>query len=294
MQCFHPVQAFRCLDGAVVFQERSGRDTVETLQLRCGRCVGCRLERSRQWAVRCIHEAALHEDNCFITLTYDEFHVAPSLVYRDFQLFMKRLRKRAPGVRFFMCGEYGDEGGRPHFHACLFGYRFPDQVFFMESGAGSRVYTSALLSRLWPLGFTSIGDVTFESAAYVARYVMKKITGDAAAEHYKRVDEDTGEVVDIVPEFCHMSLKPGIGAGWFDKFHTDVYPRGYCVVNGVRVSPPKYYDRRYKRFDDDGFADLSMRRDQLARSKYLDNTDERLVVKEVVAEATVSFLKRGL
>lgn len=278
----------------MVFQERAGRDTVESLQLRCGRCVGCRLERSRQWAVRCIHEASLHEDNCFITLTYDEFHVAPSLVYRDFQLFMKRLRKRAPGVRFFMCGEYGDEGGRPHFHACLFGFRFPDQVFFMESGAGSRVYTSAVLSRLWPFGFTSIGDVTFESAAYVARYVMKKITGDAAAEHYKRVDEDTGELVDCVPEFCHMSLKPGIGAGWFDKFHKDVYPRGFCVVNGVRVSPPKYYDRRYKRMDDDGFADLTMRRDQLARSKYLDNTDERLVVKEVVAEATVSFLKRGL
>ncbi len=198
------------------------------IQLPCGQCSGCRLERSRSWAVRCVHEASLHDENCFITLTFNNHYLDPigSLDKRTFQLFMKRLRKEiAPGkVRFFHCGEYGSKMKRPHHHACLFGFDFPDKWLF-DTREGVDLYRSPMLERLWPFGFSTIGEVTFESAAYVARYISKKINGELAPAHYARVDHKTGEMFSILPEYITMSLRPGIAGAWFDKFEGDVFPR---------------------------------------------------------------------
>ena len=141
--------AVRFSDGSVKFVSRNKAGVEGTLELPCGQCIGCRLERSRQWAMRCLHEASLHDFNAFITLTYSDSNLPPggSLHYTDFQLFMKRLRKRAGmPVRFYCGGEYGESGTvRPHFHACLFGYDFPDKVFYKKTGSGERIYTSKLL-----------------------------------------------------------------------------------------------------------------------------------------------------
>lgn len=286
MPCFSPIKAFRDSSGALFFWHKAGTD--ESLLIPCGQCVGCRLERSRQWAVRCMNEASMHAENCFITLTYKD---APSsLNYRDFQLFMKRLRKHFPRVRFYMCGEYGEKGDRPHFHACLFGMNFPDRVKF-----GRSLYRSALLEKLWPHGYSSIGEVTFESAAYVARYIMKKVTGDDAIEHYAYgVDPDTGEVLTRTPEFCHMSLKPGIGAKWLEKYVTDVYPTGAMVVRGVESSPPRYYDKLFRRIDRKEFDYMkSDRAANVTPERHAENSDSRLVVRKAVCEARVSRLKRN-
>lgn len=308
MPCYKPIQAFQCVDGSIVFSELRRFDVSRSLQLPCGQCVGCRLERSRQWAVRCMHEASLYDRNCFITLTYSPEHLPAdgSLRYADFQLFMKRLRKRFKGhrevpgsaeprpIRFYMCGEYGETFGRPHYHACLFNFDFEDKVHLMRTKSGSRVFRSKALEELWPFGFSSIGAVNFESAAYVARYVMKKITGDAAKSHYERVDPDTGEISQLIPEFNKMSLKPGIGGAWFDKYSSDVYPRDYVVVNGRKVKPPRYYD---KLFADDypvEFEGIQYSRYLDALSRVSDNTSERLAVKEKVAIASVSRLSRSL
>lgn len=296
MACFKPLQAYQGDDGVVCFSELRSHGSARSLQLSCGQCVGCRLERSRQWAVRCMHEAQMHEQNCFVTLTYDEAHLPRylSLRYRDFQLFMKRLRKvvGAAGVRFFMCGEYGGEHARPHFHACLFGFGFVDKYFFRNSVDSCRLYRSALLERLWPFGFSTIGEVTFESAAYVARYVMKKVTGDAGLKHYSSVDQSTGEVIKRCPEFCHMSLKPGIGRAWLDRFWSDVFPSGKVVVNGVESNSPRYYDRVFRRVDSDGGAVLDMDRGLSARAGFADRSDDRLAVRELVANARVNRFKR--
>jgi len=230
-----------------------------------------------------MHEASMHDENCFITLTYkdDPF----DLNYRDFQLFMKRLRKIAPGVRFYMCGEYGEEFSRPHFHACLFGYNFPDRVRF-----GRSLFRSAILERLWPHGFSSIGAVTFESAAYVARYILKKVTGDLSDEHYRFVIPDTGEVIVRTPEFCHMSLKPGIGTGWLNKYLSDIYPDGDMVVRGVKTRPPRYYDKVYKRIYPEEYA--YMKSERVASGFGSDNSEARLSDREVVAHARVRALRR--
>lgn len=193
MPCYKPLDAWRpdfsTGSKKLIFSYHPARCAGPTpdLQVPCGQCVGCRLERSRQWAVRCVHESQLHKENCFITLTYASEHLPPdsSLHYRDFQLFMKRLRKKFTGkkIRFYMCGEYGENFGRPHFHACLFGHNF-DDLKLWKTQNNIPLYRSKILEELWPFGHSSVGSVTFESAAYVARYIMKKVTGEAAELHY--------------------------------------------------------------------------------------------------------------
>lgn len=300
MPCYHPLQAYQAVDGTVIFTQLRRYDIVRSLQLPCGQCVGCRLERSRQWAMRCLHEASLYERNAFITLTYDQLHLPAGggLVYSDFQNFMKRLRKCiSPSlVRFYMCGEYGENFGRPHFHACLFGYDFPDKLHWKKTPSGCSIYRSSLLESLWPGGFSSIGDVTFESAAYVARYIMKKITGHLAEVSgcYEVVDPDTGEIHHRRPEFNKMSLKPGIGARWLEKWSTDVYPHDYVIINGKKVKPPKYYDKKYAQEHQLEFEDISFNRESAARLNFLDNSDARLLVKEIVTTSRLNSIPRKL
>lgn len=299
MPCYHPMPAVRMGDGSVKFISRSKRGVEASLELPCGQCIGCRLERSRQWAIRCMHEASLHESNAFVTLTYDDQNLphGGSLCYRDFQLFMKRLRKLVGKVTFYVGGEYGEELARPHFHACIFGYDFPDKVYFKKSSDGSKLYTSDLLGKLWPLGMSSTGSVTFASAAYIARYCVQKVNGQLAESHY-RVITDDGEIVDRVPEFNHMSLKPAVGKRWLEKFQTDVYPRDYVVVNGVRTKPPKYYDIIFERENPGVFSDLVAVRELDMSIAKLDNPDEffpeRMAVKETVQSARSNMLLRSL
>ena len=295
MACFHPLVAYRSADGSISFVDRGKGDQ---LLLSCGQCIGCRLERSRQWATRCVHEASLYDDNCFITLTYnnDNVPIDVGLNYSHFQLFMKRLRKRFPNdtIRFYMCGEYGENYGRPHYHACLFGFNFPDRVLHSRTGSGFFIYTSRILESLWSYGFSSVADFSFESAAYVARYVMKKITGQAAKRHYEVLDEMTGEIYNRSPEFCRMSLKPGIGAGWWDKFgQSDVVPRDKVVINGVEATVPRYYDKLLRRDNLLQYDDAKTRRALDNYSRRDDNTDARLSVKEQVVKARISKLHRS-
>lgn len=307
MACYHPLLAYKTASGEVVFCERRGYDVVRTLSLPCGQCIGCRLEKSRQWAMRCMHEASLYERNCFVTLTYNDesLPLRSSLDYPAFQKFMKRLRKvAAPSrPRFYMCGEYGAEPlkprfdldgkllGRPHYHACLFGVDFADKKYWRKSDSGARCYRSATLERLWPFGHSELGDVNFQSAAYVARYCVSKVTGHNAKAHYSRRDGDGTYLLE--PEFNHMSLKPGIGARWLEKFQTDVYPTDFVVVNGKECKPPKYYDRLFSSENPDVFEEIQFRRESDARLNFLDNTDERLAVKEIVARARLSQLERS-
>lgn len=229
-----------------------------------------------------MHEAQLHDHNSFVTLTYAD---APlSLEYGDFQVFMRRLRKARGYARFFCSGEYGDERGRPHFHAVLFGVRFEDGRYLGKSPGGFKLYESADLLSLWRLGHCSVGSVTFESAAYVARYVVKKVTGEAAAEHYggRR------------PEFAQMSRKPGIGSKWLEQYWSDVYPRGKVVVNGVEANPPRFYRKRFaERFPRAAEA-MSFEQQEEVQARVEDNTPVRVEAKRVVQLARLAMLKRKL
>lgn len=293
MACFRPVQAFRLADGSVSFSERGKVD--QLLQLPCGRCVGCRVARARAWSLRCVHEAQLHDRNCFVTLTYDDAHLPPfgSLRYRDFQLFMKRLRREFHGqeVRFFVCGEYGEGLKRPHYHACLFGVDFLDKrpvsIFGKKSG-----YRSATLARLWGLGHVHLGDLNVRSAGYAARYVLKKVTGPQAVEHYSVADSD-GVLGSLVPEFCRMSLRPGVGARWFDRFRDDLRS-DYVVHDGAKYSVPRYYDKLTKRLDPAALDRLKEERETRALPFKSEGHPSRLAARETVEVARLNTLKRSL
>lgn len=291
--CFHPLHAYQTDAGDIVFAER-GKIRRE-LTLPCGQCIGCRLERSRQWAVRCMHESQMHDNNSFVTLTYDDDHIPMdfSLNYRHFQLFMKRLRRKYGNVRFYMCGEYGDRTLRPHFHACLFGVRFEDCYPWRKSSSGFHLYRSPVLEALWSYGSVEVGDVTFESAAYVARYCIKKVTGPRADEHYEAVDGCTGEIYAREPEFTRMSLKPGIGATWYEKYKSEVFPLDRVVVRGVEAKPPRYYKLLLDSADDYMSDEVEAARELKAREVMSENTPDRLAVRERICKVRVSKLKRS-
>ena len=194
-----------------------------------------------------MHESEMHEENCFITLTFDQANLETrsnpqSLDVKEYQRFMKRLRKRyGKNIRFFHCGEYGDENKRPHYHAIIFGFDFKDKKSWSNRD-GNKLYISEALKELWPYGFSTIGEVTFQSAAYVARYIMKKHKGEGAEDHYTRWCPITGEGIPVDPEYCTMSRMPGIGRTWLEKYKADVYPHDYVVINNHKVKPPRYYD----------------------------------------------------
>lgn len=299
--CYHPLRGYyaqkvnpKTGKRPVVFSSKDGfYDT--PVSLPCGRCIGCRLERSRQWATRCVHEASLYPDNVFITLTFrdacplDGTKTDPtySLYKHHFQRFMKRLRKHFFGnqkgsVRYYHCGEYGDQFGRPHHHACLFNINFKDKTLWSIRD-GIRLYRSKVLEQLWPHGNSSIGDVTFESAAYVARYVVKKILGPTAEAHYN----------GKLPEFCTMSRRPGLGKDWLKKYTDDIFPKDFVIIRGKKSKVPKYYNHNYELTNPKDYASIRGNRVCVQRNNP-NNHYRRLQAAETIQEAQMNLLKRTL
>ncbi len=283
MPCFSPLDGYRSKTvnasgkRSIVFDVREGFHD-RPVSVPCGQCVGCRLEKSRQWAMRCVHEAALYDENCFITLTYDDdsLPAGGSLDKRAFPKFMKRLRKKFSDqrIRFYHAGEYGDRFGRPHYHALLFGFDFPDKYLWSSRG-DYPVWRSDVLTALWPFGQSEIGTVSFESAAYVARYCMKKVTGVKAAEYYSGVQ----------PEYSTMSRRPGIGKRWYDEFKSEVYGCDNVVISGKLVKPPRFYDGQYEAECPEAMAAI-----KAARRAAQDGDEQRssrLMVRREVFEANL-------
>lgn len=247
----------------------------------------------------------MHVDNSFITLTYDQEHLPStgSLIKKDFQDFMKRFRKAIEPIkiRYFMCGEYGEKFQRPHYHAIIFGYDFPDKTLW-KTNNGFKLYRSPFLENekdpeMWNKGHSLIGDVTFESAAYVARYITKKITGELALDHYINIDTATGEYTYRIPEYVGMSRgrKPdgGIGKRWYLKYKRDL-DKDYITIRGVKMRPPKYYDKLQE--EDEPFIHeqkILDRKEEMRTKDGKDNTTDRLRVREHLQIKKFQKLIRG-
>lgn len=325
MACFHPLKAFRIgtnpeTGKAVNKVVPYGTDHLElikgtwipvsgpnvsvladrivrdSLDIPCGKCVGCRLEYSRQWANRCMLELQYHKSAYFLTLTYaDEFvpvsyfgdpetgEAQPvlSLRKRDLQLFFKRLRKRFPDslIRYYACGEYGETTMRPHYHAIVYGLQLDDLVVNRRTKTGHILYNSQVLSDVWcligntgravldregkriSLGFVGVAEVTWESCAYTARYVMKKHIGD---------DSIFYELHNIEPEFVLMSRRPGIGRQYYDD-HPDMFHYDKISIStpkgGRSFYPPKYYERLYDIDFPDHMAEIKQARRNFAKAR---------------------------
>lgn len=290
MACVKPLQGFlveqngrkalRFSKAAAKFFYERGMKFSDQVAVPCGQCMPCRVDHSREWGVRCYHESTLYEENSFVTLTFDEESLRSmcpnrSLDKEHMRLFMMRLRKRkGDGIRVFYCGEYGGLNERPHYHLLLFNCGFFDKKPWMMKRSFT-YYRSAELESLWPYGISTIGEVSYVSSAYVARYCTKKIRGAGAKDHYG----------DRLPEFCQASLKPGIGSGWFDKFwRSDLFPRDECVVQSdkgsFRCKMPRYYDKKLELIDPGMYQAVKAKRIERALLHEDDNTAARLVDKE--------------
>jgi len=284
MACFHPTKAYLTAFGSVSFTQLARDQVVRDITLPCNQCIGCRLDRARDWSLRIGHECKLHQRNWFATLTYAPEHLPTngSLNYEHMQLFYKRARKRFGKFRHFTVGEYGEQLSRPHYHAILFGLELPDLKRW-GGKEGRETYVSQALIETWGQGHILLGTVTPQSANYVARYSLKKINGQLAEQHYGGKS----------PEFCHMSSKPGIGANWFQKYHSDVTTHDYVIRDGVKNPVPRYYDKLFKR--NGGELDVTkMGRQEKAALRTADNTPERLEARETVAKARSNLTKRYL
>lgn len=272
-------------EGNIILGTRFNKkgEEVHTFLLPCGRCIGCKLDKAKTWALRCMHEAKFHTESCWLTLTYDEQHLPQEngyskLVRSDLQKFIKRLRKAGCKFKYFGCGEYGDRTGRCHFHIILFGYRPTDLEVYKRSKEGFIMYNSAFLQKKWKNGFVVVADVSFDTAGYTARYSMKK--------QFKTKIVNPNE--EVYKPFLCMSTRPAIGKDWYNSFKDDVFPNDKIVFyrNGdpVITRPPRYYEKLLESENPALFAEIKSKRQENIKQ----NSYDRMYSAEKIKEHKMS------
>ncbi len=286
MTCYHPLTGHRQPDGKVKFTKhadsRSHRNAGDLqVTVPCGQCIGCRLSRSRVWATRCVHEAQFHKRNSFLTLTYDKEHLPDDggLNVKHWQLFAKQVRNKIGDFRFYHCGEYGGDQLRPHYHACIFGLDFSEDREICEMSGDYPLYKSKQLQECWKYGYVWIGDFSFETAAYVARYCMAKLTGERAIEYG-----------GLKPEYSTMSNRPGIGKAWYKKYGSQAHHMDSVFINGKDLPMPSYYDRLLEKDHPEVLERLKTARKE--KAKLEDQSSARLKDREKCAEDGIGFKPR--
>ena len=281
-------------------------------QIPCGHCMSCRLKYSKQWATRCVLESESWEENWFLTLTYNDEHHEISEEFtdkngytwtndgswngclnpKDLQKFNKDLREyyrthfNHIGIRFYGCGEYGSESGRDHFHEIMFNLPIKPSMlkYYKTTKDGNILYTCPEIEKIWGKGFVTIAHMNWSTAAYVARYVTKKWTGEASITHYG--------ILGQIPEFCRMSNRPGIGREYYEKHKEAIYKTDEILMKKfndktIVLKPPKYYDSIYDIEYPDDMEKIKARRqlaaEQAAKLKDYTTTlsrEEQLKVEE--------------
>jgi len=328
--CTSPIRGVRGLDGVVRLKKGIpdarlfGTGTRPELELPCGRCMDCKIRRASDWATRLAHEAAQHDRNCFLTLTFSDDGLAlrelrhgthpADLNLADWQLFAKRLRKELTsqqrrmekklgipkqpvlGFRFFQVGEYGDQGNRPHYHALIFGQDFTGEGETWKTELGFPAWNSRTIEKAWPYGLHQIQNMTPETIAYVSRYVQKKLYGHARERSLERLDLQTGEHVTVRPEFATMSRggrtkKGGIGKAWIDRYVNEVFPDDFVIVKGQKKPVPRYYSKLLEKTDEVLAEQVKREREEKAKKKSAHNTPERRAMRAKVTSGRVK-LKR--
>ena len=338
MACYHPLHAFEIgqnLSGKPKYQIESGtvlrvhpkighrlitdQWLTDFIEIPCGKCIGCRLDYSRQWANRCMLEAKNYKDNAFLTLTYEEQYLVknkgvdiktgeildvPTLIPQDLTKFMKDLRRfykyhyDIENIRFYACGEYGETYQRPHFHLICFNLPIFDKQYLFSNKIGDKIYISDTIKKIWGKGIISIGDVTWNSAAYVARYVMKKIKGPEAKDLYRLMGKE--------PEFVRMSRNHGIGYDYFQQNKESIYETDEIIITNKeglaqKIKPGKYYDRLYDLDSPEAMKAIKNLRKEAAQNamqlqleKTNKSKEEYLETKERNKIESIKALKRGV
>lgn len=311
MPCYHPIRGWLGRDGKFTTNsKKTWIDKREEVQIACGQCLGCKLEYSRQWAIRCQHEMRFHYENSFITLTYDDEHLPKKGVNKkDCQDFIKRLRYHVEndkdyqerlinyrardsnplveaGIRYFLSSEYGDKTLRPHYHAIIFGYTPNDLVLYNQGGSGCKVYLSQSLSEIWGKGNVLVGEsCNFETAAYIARYVVK---------NFEQKELMNGIFFKVFSKnFVLSSRRPALGYRYFEKNLEQLKRLDKVLIReGLRVNPARYYDRKMKELDSVAFDKIKDKRKSLIKEESESIFYHRMENKEQITEQKI-FKERG-
>ena len=263
-------------------------------EIPCGKCIECRLKYAKTWATRCMLEAREYEHNEMLTLTYDEEHVptntgidvktgeikqVQTLVKKDVQDFLKRLRKaiKSP-IRYFMCGEYGSQNGRPHYHLIMYNLNVEDKQRQGINKKGHETFTSATIEKIWGKGRIDLQPVTYESCEYVARYVLKKQKGAEAKETYS----DRGQI----PEYTCMSRKPGIAYKYYERKKETINETQKIWLQTKKtlkaVAPPRYFDKLLEKEDFEKLQEIKQKRKELAMFKEREQRIETPLSREEI------------
>ena len=293
---------------------------VKTIEIPCGKCIGCEMDKTKEWATRCVLESKLYPKQLcwFITLTYNDEYIPTTNVVdylrgtltrrmtlhkKDLQDFLKRLRRaweykyNWQGIRYFGCGEYGSTTFRPHYHICIYNLPIPDKEPLSRNFEMSRIWVSKEIEKIWGMGNIVIGQLTYESAAYTARYTLKKQNG---------LNKALYERLKIEPEFTIMSTHPGIGAGYYQMKKNTIYETDEIFVQNrkgdiIRQKPPNYFDYLYNTEEPEILEEikairLKLAQDQRARERK-ENTMpewEYRKMKEEGLKEKIKRKKRGL
>ena len=256
VRCISPLKAGINKAGEIVYSSTKSSQELASFEFECRRCLPCRLNNAREKAIRSFHEAQIHDSNIFLTLTYNEENLkSPRLQYRDWQLFIKRLREKVTRnvtekdamdklyIPYMVTGEYGDLTKRPHWHAILFNYEPADKEYKYTNELGDRVWTSETLTNLWKKGNVEYGSVTMESAGYVARYAAKKLV------HGKDQDHNYDPI-------HKTSCRKAIGRQWIEKYYYHTFENGFIVLpNGQQMKIPRYYTDWLKKHKFDKYVE---------------------------------------
>lgn len=337
MICNHPLTRVEDFNGKVTFHEAKLNDQ-ETLSdwktslktqgyiksvkmIPCGQCVSCRLNKARDWANRIMMECQDFKYNYFVTLTYADEYLpikktintetgevitGATLKKEDLTKFNHDLRQywerkfNHSGIRYYSCGEYGEQNLRPHYHCIIFNLPYLDDlVIYKKTELGDTLYTSETLSKIWKKGYVIVGEVTYESASYVARYVMKKRWGKDADAYYESLAK--------IPEFTTMSRMPGIGRNYYEANKETIYQTDEIFVKtkkgSVRLKPSAYFDRLYEQDEPEKYKKIKRIREHknslgtklmYENVKTIDNIQNQREIQERNMIEKAKTLKREL
>lgn len=303
MSCFRLNPAWVHESGGRPIFERPTDDKIDPyteIRLPCGGCIGCRRDVKNEWRIRLEHEQLTTEMRgetaLFLTFTYDEENCPEMLIHRDMQLFIKKYRKKTGfKIRYFLCGEYGTQKNRPHFHMILFGPWIEDltkTVFRRQHGKpGYWYYESDLLNKTWGKGFVQAALATKETMEYVAGYMLK----EQALTPQNIIDFDTGEIIQAKP-YITSSKRPAIGYEWFTRYWTDCYPSDFLIFDGKKQPVPRYYFKKLEEIDPDMYEEVKRRRFEkaIATEDYWEEREpERLKERERIYKKTKKAFSKG-
>ena len=352
MTCYHPLlryetyKRYKCLDGHWAYEAKvisipkdypypEQYDDFEVIAalpdghyrkrelIPCGKCIGCRLENSKNKATQACYEAEEHKENWFLTITYDDDHLPEAepaineetgeemdpnpggtLKPADLTNFMKKLRSyyerkyNHKGIRFMACGEYGSTTGRAHYHTICFNLPIlPKNMSFWKFNENHEtLWRCPELEKIWGKGMIVAGDVNWSTCAYVGRYITKKVGMPADKQHYKNLG--------IEPEFYRASNRPGIGKTYYEKHKEEIYKKDSMIVKKygggtMKVKPPKYYDKLYDIENPERMEEIKKQRkkksENINKIKYAQTTlykKEQLTTEEETKQNKTNSLIR--